>query len=113
MAMLSPPILLVIVTIYWELSIFNLHYFYSSTNDDIDKLVDLKREIITVIQSVKEPEYQLLLELRYLRYESWEDIAEKMNYSWRNIHYLHAKALKAINLNISLHSFAHNIRRII
>lgn len=70
---------------------------------DIDKLVDLKREIMGVINLVEQPEYHLLLELRYLSYKTWEEIAEVMNYSWRNVHYVHSKALKAIegdkNLN--------------
>ncbi len=74
---------------------------------DIDKLVDLKREIIEVINSVEQPEYHLLLELRYLSYKTWEEIAEMMNYSWRNIHYVHGKALRAIDLDNSLHGFAH------
>jgi len=66
---------------------------------DIDKLVDLKREIIEVINSVEQPEYHLLLELRYLNYKTWEEIAEMMNYSWRNIHYVHGKALRAVALD--------------
>lgn len=66
---------------------------------DIDKLVDLKREIIGVINSVQQPEFHLLLELRYLSYKTWEEIAEMMNYSWRNIHYVHSKALRAIERN--------------
>jgi len=73
---------------------------------DIDKLVDLKREIIGVINSVEQPEYHLLLELRYLSYKTWEEIAEVMNYSWRNVHYVHSKALKTVKLDSSLHGFA-------
>jgi len=67
---------------------------------DIDKLVDLKREIIGVINSVEQPEYHLLLELRYLSYKTWEEIAEMMNYSWRNIHYVHGKALLEVGKKI-------------
>lgn len=40
-------------------------------NADIDKLVDLKREIVSVIRSVKNPEYQMLLEQRYLCFKPW------------------------------------------
>lgn len=76
---------------------------------DMDKLIDLKREIIDVINSVEQPEYRLLLELRYLNSETWEEIADRMNYSWRNIHYVHAKALRAVEEILSyidLHSQA-------
>ena len=38
----------------------------SEINRDIDALVDLKREIIGVIKAVDNPEYQTLLEKRYL-----------------------------------------------
>lgn len=65
-------------------------------NDDIDRLVDLKRDIVGAINLVEQPEYQLLLELRYLSYKTWEEIADAMNYSWRNIHYVHSKALRVV-----------------
>jgi DNA-directed RNA polymerase specialized sigma subunit len=74
---------------------------------DIDTLVDIKRDIMKVIKSVEQPEYNLLLELRYLNYKTWEEIAEIMNYSWRNVHYVHGKALSAVKLDSVLHSFAH------
>lgn len=63
---------------------------------DVDKLVDLKREIIGVINSVQQPEYLLLLELRYLSYKKWEEIAETMNYSYRQVHRMHGQALNNI-----------------
>ena len=65
-------------------------------NDDIDSLVDLKREIVTLIKRVKNPEYQTLLELRYLCFKSWEEIAVKMGYASRNVFNLHDKALKSV-----------------
>ena len=68
-------------------------------NDDIDRLVDLKREIIEVVNSIQQPEYQLVLEMRYLSFMTWEEIADRMCYSWRNVHYVHGKALQRIELN--------------
>lgn len=76
-------------------------------DEDIDKLVDIKRDIMKVIKSVEQPEYNLLLELRYLNYKTWEEIAGIMNYSWRNVHYVHSKALAAVKLDSVLHSIAH------
>jgi DNA-directed RNA polymerase specialized sigma subunit len=35
-----------------------------------------------------------VLTYRYLRGMKWEDIAVKMGYSWRRIHYIHSKALE-------------------
>ena len=62
----------------------------------IDALVDLKRDIIQVINQVGNSEYRLLLEKRYLRCEPWEEIAVAMQYSLRYIHKLHGEALKVV-----------------
>ena len=66
-------------------------------NADIDRLVDLKREIMTVIKRVENPEYQTLLELRYLCFKTWEHIAVTLGFSIQHIHRLHDAALKSVN----------------
>lgn len=63
---------------------------------DIEKLVDLKREIMGVIKAVPNVEYQTLLEKRYLCFITWEQIAVDMNYSMQHIHRMHSSALKEI-----------------
>ena len=63
-------------------------------NHDIDELVDLKREIVGVIKRIDNPEYQTLLELRYLCFYSWEKVAVEMEYDLRYLHKLHRKALE-------------------
>lgn len=63
-------------------------------NHDIDMLVDLKKEIMGVIKAVANPEYQTLLEKRYLCFLSWEKIAVDMGYDLRYIHKLHTRALE-------------------
>lgn len=67
-------------------------------NADIEHLIDLKAEIAEVIKQVNNKEYQELLELRYLCYRKWEDIASQMGYSMRNIFELHKKALKSVKI---------------
>lgn len=62
-------------------------------NKDIDRLVDLKTQIVTTIKNIENYEYQTLLEKRYLCFETWEQIAVDMHYSLRWIHILHGKAL--------------------
>jgi len=66
---------------------------------DISKLVDLKSDIMAVIKEVDSPEQQTLLELRYLCFKSWEEIAVAMGYTVRNIYFLHRQALK----NVTFH----------
>lgn len=67
-------------------------------NSDIDRLVDLKREMVRIIKAVNNTECQTLLELRYLCFKTWEQIAVDMGYTTRNIHLLHKKALEMIVL---------------
>jgi DNA-directed RNA polymerase specialized sigma subunit len=68
-------------------------------NRDIDILVDLKREFVSVIREIDNTEYQTLLELRYLCFKTWEQIAVDMGYSLQHIFRIHDKALKEINIS--------------
>lgn len=63
-------------------------------NKKIDKLVDLKAEIDTAIDQMEDVEERLLLKYRYLKSESWEDIAMDLNVSYRTVHRIHASALR-------------------
>ena len=65
-------------------------------NKEVDRLVDLKTEIVSIIKAVPNLEHQMLLELRYLCFKTWEQIAVDMNYGVRNIYNLHGAALKDI-----------------
>ena len=65
-------------------------------NRDIDRLVDLKAEIVSVIKAVDNPEYQTLLEKRYLCFNSWSQIAEDMHYSGKWVQTLHERSIAAV-----------------
>lgn len=71
-------------------------------NRDIDLLVDLKCEMVRVIKNVEHSEYQTLLELRYLCFKTWEQIAVDMNYSIDNVYRIHRKALCAVSIPKSI-----------
>lgn len=66
-------------------------------NSDIEKLVDLKREIMGVIKSVPNVEYQTLLEKRYLCFITWEQIAVDLNYSIQHTYRMYDAALKEVD----------------
>ena len=72
-------------------------------NRDIDRLVDLKREMVAVIKAVENIEYQTLLEKRYLCYQTWEQIAVDMGYSVRQLYRLHDEALENVAIPQSCH----------
>lgn len=80
-----------------EDTIIKMLMLENEINGDIDKLVDLKNEIQAKINSVEDDECRILLEKRYLNYESWEDIAKDMGYCLQNIYKIHTKALKKIS----------------
>ena len=67
-------------------------------NGDIDRLVDLKRDIMQVVKAVENPELQTLLELRYLCFKSWPDIAYEMHCSESNVYKVHSRALQAVQV---------------
>ncbi len=67
-------------------------------NEAIDELVDLKREIAHVIGEVENRECRLLLELRYLCFQPWEQIAVALGYSIQHTYRMHGLALDAVNI---------------
>lgn len=64
----------------------------------IDELYAVKQEILTAITAVNNNTYRTLLILRYIRFKTWEQIAEEMNYSdvWVRTK-LHSKALHEVS----------------
>ena len=68
-------------------------------NNDIDRLVDLKREIVGLIKKINNTEYQTLLEKRYLCFETWEQIAVDMGYNVRHVYRIHDEAVSVIRVS--------------
>lgn len=66
-------------------------------NNDINSLVDLKKEIMLVIKKVDNSEYKTLLENRYLAFLSWEVISVQMRFSIQQIYRIHVKALEEVD----------------
>ncbi len=63
-------------------------------NADIDRLVNLKKDIQDTINKMDDINQQLLLELRYLSGKGWDEIAASMGYDPRTVYRIHGKALK-------------------
>ena len=66
----------------------------------MEGLVDLKKQILDSINKVEDPELRTLLELRYISYMSWENIAAEMFYGIDNVFKLHRKALEQIEVPV-------------
>ena len=67
---------------------------------ELDSLIELRRSITNAISSVSDPACRTLLELRYLCFETWEQVAEEMNYSVQHVYRLRGKALSMVRLPV-------------
>ena len=67
-------------------------------NEDIDRLVDLKREMAGLIAKISNPSHRVLLELRYFGGNTWEDISSKMSYDLSWVFRLHGRALQEVEV---------------
>lgn len=76
----------------------------NEVNDDIDRLIALKEEVIVNINKIDDYNLRLLLTMRYINNRDWKDIADAMLYDVRTIYRLHKKGLKEIDeiLNLSV-----------
>lgn len=64
---------------------------------DIQRLIELKKEVIGVIDQLDDADEVNLLYMRYVQLMKWEDIAKKMNYSYKWVHKIHANALRNVD----------------
>lgn len=67
-------------------------------NREIDRLVDLRREIEAAIRTVDDSVLRELLERRYIDGDTWENIAVLMHYSYMHVCRLHGMALARMML---------------
>ena len=66
-----------------EESVLNIMEEERAINEEIDRLVDTKRQIREVISQVEDVTCRLLLEKRNLLFQTWIDICRDMNMSKR------------------------------
>lgn len=66
-------------------------------SDDVSDLLRLKKEIISVIKCIDNLEHKTLLELRYLCFNKWDDIALLMKYGRDTVYKIHQQALQNIS----------------
>ena len=65
-------------------------------DDRMRELMRTEKEIRNVIAAVPEERMRVLLELRYIAHRSWERVAAAMGYEERQVHRIHAEALRRI-----------------
>jgi DNA-directed RNA polymerase specialized sigma subunit len=67
-------------------------------NKEIIKLIGLKEEIESAIKAINNISCETILEMRYLEYLSWSDIAIRLNVSQDHVYYLHRKAIRLVKI---------------
>ncbi len=65
-------------------------------NKTVDELVDKTREISAVIDQIQNPDQLSVLYKRYFQFQTWEQIACEMHMTYRNICYIHGRALQNV-----------------
>ena len=63
---------------------------------EIDRLVDLKAEIRSIISEVRDTGQQLLLRHRYIHFRSWDEVEDELGVQRRWAHTLHNRAIKSV-----------------
>ncbi|MFR8547749.1 MAG: hypothetical protein ACLVEV_03875 [Lachnospiraceae bacterium] len=61
--------------------------------EQMEQCIAIRLEISRKIEGMQDETESLLLRYRYIQGLKWEDIAVKMEYSWKQIHRIHGKAL--------------------
>lgn len=62
--------------------------------DQMDKRIQLRREIVRKIEDMDNETDKAVLRYRYIHMLKWEEIAVKMQYGYRNVLKLHGRALE-------------------
>lgn len=62
------------------------------------KMLELAEEQLAIEKAIEtlEPTSRMLLRFRYIDGLPWEEVCVRMNYSWRQTHRLHSRALDAL-----------------
>ncbi|MDE6849442.1 MAG: DUF1492 domain-containing protein [Ruminococcus sp.] len=71
--------------------------------DDADELVDLKRDITQTINQIPDLRHRTILEMHYLSFRTWEQIAVALDHDIRHVYRLHGEALKEIKFSERCH----------
>ena len=66
-------------------------------NHKVKKLIDAKMEVSAVLEKLQEPDHVKVLHKRYIEYKPFEQIACEMCCTYRNVCYIHGKALQEVS----------------
>ena len=85
-----------------EDSVIRLMEAEEEINREVDQFVDTKMDISKTIAMVRNENYRLILEKRYLCFQSWEQIAVDMCHTIHHLYKLHNEALNFCDEKLKL-----------
>lgn len=65
-------------------------------NEAVDAYIDKRHEAIRLVDKVTDANQLQVLHKRYFEYKPWEQIAYEMHMTYRNITYIHGRALRSV-----------------
>lgn len=74
--------------------LLNLREAYA---EKLDQAVQAIAEIEQLIGTLSDPVERRLVRCRYIEGKSWEQVCIAMNYSWRQVHRIHGRALEHLS----------------
>ena len=72
-------------------------------NREIDCFADMKQEAGDMLKLLEDPKHFDVLHRHYILFESFEKIAVDMGYTYRNVCYLHGRALQVFQKVLDKH----------
>ncbi len=81
-----------------EASVAKLIDLEDEITDDIDRLIDTKREALESINALDDYDQQMILEFRYFCNKPWDEIMKLMKLSSTTVYRLHGIALKNVQI---------------
>lgn len=70
-------------------------------NKKIDALINLKVKISNEIDTLDKAEHRLLLRMRYINLQTFEQVAVNMKYDIRQVHRIHGNALSEFDKHVT------------
>lgn len=67
-------------------------------NEQVDKLIDLKYELIKAIEQLDNSRERTIIWMKYISSKGWDEIAEELKISKTTLFILHDEAIKKIDL---------------
>lgn len=87
-----------------ENTVLKIATLRDETRQKLDELIAVKKQIAEVIHEVGDPKLRAILEWRYLCYERWDVIADKLQMEKRWVYSLHGTALERVQVIIDRNS---------